>query len=153
MFSLKATELKRSWVGIGLGGIIALIYVALLQLYWMPAWWRALLFLCIGFVGVGLLLRSIRQPKRKIGIDEQGAFLLARGHYIRLVFIRVNAVQLIAKEEKSTNFYDRFCPTYYVIYRDSLNEHTYRTLRSFAAQQMLLGRSEEARKRAVRRAN
>ncbi|ETI58446.1 hypothetical protein [Marinomonas profundimaris] len=153
MFSLKATELKRSWVGIGLGGIIALIYVALLQLYWMPAWWRALLFLCIGFVGVGLLLRSIRQPKRKIGIDEQGAFLLAREHYIRLVFIRVNAVQLIAKEATSTSFYDRFWPTHYVVYRDSLNEHSYRTLRSFAAQQMLLGRSEEARKRTIRRAD
>jgi hypothetical protein len=147
VFSLKTTELNVSWIAFGLWLFWVMVGLALLQLFWMPAFWRALLYLGVGGIGVAVLLHLFRQSSPQVGIDEQGAFILVRGQYKKLQFIRINAVQLIAKQPRESRLLDRFWPSYRVIYRDSLNEQAYRTLRSFAAQQMLLHRSEEARKR------
>ena len=127
--------------------ILALAYVALLQIYWMPAFWRALLYLCVGLGGLVFIIRLLRQPSKKIGIDDQGAFLFDRGVYERLLFIRANGIQLIAKVEREVVIWDRIWPQYRVIYRDSLSSEHYNRLRSFAAQQILLRRSEEGKKR------
>jgi hypothetical protein len=147
VFSLKTTELKCSWIGIGLWLFVVVAYVALLQIYWMPAFWRALLYLSIGLGGLVLLIRMFRQPSRQISIDEQGAFLFDRGCYERLLFIRANGVQLIAKVDQGQTFLDRNWSKYRVIYRDSVPGNQYKILRSYAAQQILLHRSEEAKKR------
>ncbi|WP_421849183.1 hypothetical protein [Marinomonas sp.] len=113
----------------------------------MPAVWRALLYLVVGLGGLVLLIRMFRQPARQIGIDEQGAFLFDRGGYERLLFIRANGVQLIAKVDQGQTFLDRIWPKYRVIYRDSVAVEAYQVLRSYAAQQILQRRSEEAKKR------
>ena len=142
VFSLKTTELKCSLISIGLWLFIAVAYAALLQAYWMPAFWRALLYLGIGLGGVVLFVRRFCQPSPQIGIDEQGAFLLNQERYERLLFIRANSVQLIAKVDQGQTFLRRVWPKYRVIYRDSVTEEVYRLLRSYAAQQILLHRSE-----------
>lgn len=147
MFSLKTTELKCSWIGIGLWLFLLLAYAALLQIYWMPAFWRALLYLSVGLGGLVLIIRMFRQPARQLGLDEQGAFIFDRGRYERLLFIRANGVQLIAKVDQEQAFLDRIWPKYRVIYRDSVGKEEYQVLRSYAAQQILLRRSEEAKKR------
>ena len=126
---------------------LALAYVALLQIYWMPAFWRALLYLSVGLGGLVFIIRLFRQPSRKIGVDEQGAFLFDRGTYERLLFIRVNGIQLIAKVDRELVIWDRIWPKYRVIFRDSLSSEHYNRLRSYAAQQILLRRSEESKKR------
>lgn len=131
--------------------VIASAYAALFHLYWMPAFWRALFYIFAALFGVLFLFRVVRQSTIQIGIDEQGAFLLKRGRYIRLFFIRSNGVQLIAKVDRSQVFWDRFWPVYRVIYRDNVTEAQYRTLRSFAAQQILLRRSEAFKKRVDKR--
>ena len=127
-------------------------YVALLQIYWMPAFWRALLYLSVGLGGLVLLIRMFRQPSRQISIDEQGTFLFDRGSYERLLFIRANGVQLIAKVDRGQTFLDRIWPKYRVIYRDSMPRNQYKILRSYAAQQILLRRSEEAKKHSASKA-
>ncbi|RNF73739.1 hypothetical protein EBI01_08470 [Marinomonas rhizomae] len=121
-------------------------YAALLQVYWMPAYWRALLYLGGGLVGLTLLIRMLHKPLRQIGIDEQGVFLLDRGGYERLLFIRANGVQLIAKADQEQTFWGKIWPKYRVIYRDSVGMEVYQVLRSYAAQQILRRRSEEAKK-------
>jgi hypothetical protein len=113
----------------------------------MPAFWRALLYLSIGLGGLVLLIRMFRQPSRQISIDEQGAFLFDRGRFERLLFIRANGVQLIAKVDQDQTFIDRIWPKYRVIYRDSVGMEEYQVLRSYASQQILLRRSEEVKKR------
>lgn len=142
VFSLKTTELKCSLISIGLWLFIVVAYAALLQIYWMPAFWRALLYLSVGLGGVVLLVRTVCQSSPQIGIDEQGAFLLNQGRYERLLFIRANSVQLIAKVDQGQAFLRRVWPKYQVIYRDNVTEDVYRILRSYAAQQILLHRSE-----------
>lgn len=146
VFSLKTTELKCSWISVGLWLFLVVSYAALLQIYWMPAYWRALLYMSVGLVGLTLLIRMLRKPVRQIGIDEQGVFLLDRGGYERLLFIRANGVQLIAKVDQVQTFWDKIWPKYRVIYRDSVGMEVYQVLRSYAAQQILLRRSEEAKK-------
>jgi len=146
VFSLKATELRCSWIGIGLWFVVAATYAALLHLYWMPVFLRASLYFLVGLFAALLLYRLVRQPVLQIGIDEQGAFLLQHGQYTRLLFIRANGVQLIAKEDKTQTIFDRFWPVYRVVYFDNVTEDQYRVLRSFAAQQILLCRSEDAKK-------
>jgi hypothetical protein len=150
VFSLKATELKCSWIGIALWFVIASVYAALFHLYWMPVFWRALFYILAGLFGVLFLFRVVRQSSHQIGIDEQGVFLLERGRCKRLLFIRSNDVQLIAKVDRSQFFSDRFWPVYRVIYRDNVTKVQYRILRSFAAQQILLRRSEAFKKRMDR---
>jgi hypothetical protein len=151
VFSLKTTELKGSRIGIGLWLMTVLAYVALLQMYWMPVFWRALLYLCLALVGVVFLNRMYYKPLRQIGIDEQGAFLFERERCERLIFVRANSIQLIAKVEKKTGLWSQFLsitwPRYRVIYCDSLSAYQYQKLRSFAAQQILLHRSGEVKKR------
>lgn len=151
MFRLKTTDLRLSKVGVVLWIWIVLLYAALLQLYWMPAYLRAFLFLSIGTVGFLLLMHSIFKARcnsrPKIGIDEQGAFLFKNGQYERLLFVRANGIQLIATTLKQKSFLGQLFPTYKVIFFDSLSKVEYSTLRSFAAQQILLSRSEETKKR------
>ena len=118
----------------------------------MPVFWRALFYILAGLFGVLFLFRVVRQSSHQIGIDEQGVFLLERGCCKRLLFIRSNDVQLIAKVDRSLFFWDRFWPVYRVIYRDNLTKVQYRILRSFAAQQILLRRSEVFKKRVDRTA-
>ena len=62
-------------------------------------------------------------------------------------FIRANGVQLIAKVDQGQTFLDRIWPKYRVIYRDNVEAEVYQVMRSYAAQQVLLRRSEEAKKR------
>ena len=151
MFRLKTTDLRLSKVGVVLWIWIVLLYAALLQLYWMPAYLRAFLFLSIGTVGFLLLMHSIFKARcnsrPKIGIDEQGAFLFENGQYKRLLFVRANSIQLIATMFDKPNLFSRFWPAYRVIFFDSVSKDQYNILRSFAAQQILLHRSEEAKKR------
>ncbi|QUX94744.1 hypothetical protein C0J08_04680 [Marinomonas sp. CT5] len=125
--------------------VLALAYVALLQIFWMPAFWRALLYLSVGLGGLVLMVQRFRQPLRKIGIDDQGGFIFDLGVYERLLFIRANSLQLIAKVDKEKSLFRRVWPKYRVIYRDSLSSREYKILRSYAAQQILLRRSEEAK--------
>lgn len=127
--------------------MLVVAYAALLQVYWMPAFWRALLYLSVGLGWLALLIRIFFQSSRQIGIDEQGAFLLNRGCYERLLFIRVNGVQLIAKVDQGQTFRGLIFPKYRVIYRDSVSGDQYKILRSYAAQQIFLRRSEDAKKR------
>jgi hypothetical protein len=132
--------------------LLVVAYAALLQVYWMPAFWRALLYLSVGLGWLALLIRIFFQSSRQIGIDEQGAFLLNRGCYERLLFIRVNGVQLIAKVDQGQTFWGLIFPKYRVIYRDSVSGDQYKILRSYAAQQILLRRSEEAKKHSASKA-
>ncbi|MGJ8647887.1 MAG: hypothetical protein ACSHXJ_13390 [Marinomonas colpomeniae] len=131
--------------------LIALCYAALFQLYWMPAFLRAFLFLFAGIVGLLSLFYSVVRARRglrqKIGIDEQGAFLFENGQYKRLLFVRANSIQLIATMLDKPNLFSRFWPAHRVIFFDSVSKDQYNILRSFAAQQILLHRSEEAKKR------
>jgi hypothetical protein len=151
VFRLKTTDLKLSKVGILLWVLIALFYAALFQLYWMPAFLRAFWFLFTGIVGLLSLFYSVVRARRglrqKVGIDEQGAFLFENGQYKRLLFVRANSIQLIATMLDKPNLFSRFWPAYRVLFFDSVSKDQYNILRSFAAQQILLHRSEEAKKR------
>ena len=126
---------------------MSLSYAVLLQLYWMPVFVRAFLYVFAGVMAFCWLFYQLRKTKKQIGIDEQGAFLFKRGRYIRLLFVRANGVQLIAKQDQGSMLLRYFWPKFHVIFCDSVKTETYRILRSFAAQQILLSRSEEAKKR------
>ncbi|WP_156486253.1 hypothetical protein [Marinomonas sp. TW1] len=78
------------------------------------------------------------QPRSQIGIDADGAYLCRREEQIRLHFVRVNAVQLIAKRVSEETIWHRIWPQFYLIYRDQLKGEEYALLRSFAAQDRLL---------------
>ncbi len=132
-------------IGIGLWLLILAAYTVLLQIFWMPALWWTWLYLGGGLCGGGGLIYLICRPARQIGIDEQGTFLLESGVYKRLSFVRANAVQLIAKVEQGQTFWARIWPQYRVIYRDNVPANVYRVLRSYAAQHILLHRSEDAK--------
>ncbi|PYF78332.1 hypothetical protein DFP75_11223 [Marinomonas alcarazii] len=147
MFSLKTTELKGSWIGLSVWLLTVIAYMALLQVFWMPAFWRALFYIGIGLLSATLLIRAFFMEKQRVGIDGQGAYLVKNGHYARLTFVRANSVQLIARVERGKSFVARIWPNYRVIYRDSVQLDQYHTLLSYAAQQILLSRSEEAKKR------
>lgn len=147
MFSLKTTELKRSWIGLSLWLLTVLAYMALLQVFWMPAFWRALFYVGVGLFCIILLVRAFLRENQLVGIGEQGAFLFKRGRYERLIFVRANNLQLIARVDPDQAFLASIWPSYRVIYRDSVPLDEYHTLLSFAAQQILLRRSEEAKKR------
>jgi len=102
----------------------------------------------MGLTVVFLFFRSIYQePKQKISIDNQDAFLFKKERYIRLEFVRENSIQLIAKVHRENRILDWIWPAYKVVYRDSVSCDDYQMLRSFAAQQILLRRSKEAKKR------
>lgn len=120
---------------------------------------------------VGLLGWRYYQGPAYVGIDEFGAYWHTSNNWQRLQFVRANGIQLIAtptstplpkKESKKelknepgkelkkrlkegclTHF---LWPTYRVIYRDSVSDETYRLLRSYAAQKMMLRQSEEVKK-------
>lgn len=87
------------------------------------------------------------QTTQHVSIDGQGAFLLKKGRFIKLEFVRANSIQLIAKMCRGHRVVDLIWPTYRVIYRDSVSRNDYQVLRSFAAQQILLRQSEETKKR------
>lgn len=148
MYSQKIVELKGSLIGVFLWWIVAVLCAGLLQLYWMPVVWRASILSMMGLIGVFLLFRVIYQDaKLKISIDNQGAFLFKKERYIGLKFVRVNSIQLIAKVHRENKLLDLIWPAYQVVYRDSVSCDDYQMLRSFAAQQILLHRSEAAKKR------
>ncbi|WP_147299448.1 hypothetical protein [Marinomonas pollencensis] len=92
------------------------------------------------------LVRYLIGGALAIGIDEDGAFLKQGSAFYRLDFIRVNGVQLIAKQVRKDTWWQRFWPTYCVIYRDSLPYYEYRVMRSYAAQQKMLKRSKATSK-------
>ncbi|MFT2099528.1 hypothetical protein ACMUMQ_14365 [Marinomonas sp. 2405UD66-6] len=123
-----------------------LSYAALFQLFWMPALLRAYLLLGTFLSGFAFLLYRHKQDKAKIGIDADGAFLCKRGRVVRLLFVRVNSFQLIAKREQKSKLLGWLWPQFHVVYCDSVSAEKYRMLQSYAAQQILLSRSEEARK-------
>lgn len=123
-----------------------LSYAALFQLFWMSELVRACLLLGIFLAGFAFLLYRHKQNKAKIGIDADGAFLCKRGRVVRLQFVRVNSFQLIAKREQKSKLLGWLWPQFHVVYCDSVGAEKYRMLQSFAAQQILLRRSEEARK-------
>lgn len=146
MRNQQTVELKGSWIGALLWLIIAVLCAGLLQRYWMPVVWRVSILTMTGFVIVVFLFRVSHQVTQKIRIDEQGAFLLRKGRFIKLEFVRVNGIQLIAKLYREGKILDAIWPAYKVIYRDSVSRDDYQMLVSFAAQQILLRRSEEAKK-------
>lgn len=146
MFSLKITELKPSWIGLSLWLLTVIAYIALLHVFWMPAFWRALFYVCIVLLCLTLLIRVFFIEKQCVGIDEQGAFLFKNGRYERLTFVRANCVQLIARTTQDEAFLARVWSSYRVIYRDSVQQDQYHILLSYAAQQILLHRSEETKK-------
>lgn len=146
MRNQQTVELKGSWIGALLWLIIAVLCAGLLQRYWMPVVWRVSILTMTGFVIVVFLFRVSHQVTQKIRIDEQGAFLLRKGRFIKLEFVRVNGIQLIAKLYREDKILDAIWPAYKVIYRDSVSRDDYQMLVSFAAQQILLRRSEEAKK-------
>ncbi|NLQ18947.1 hypothetical protein HGG82_15170 [Marinomonas sp. M1K-6] len=145
MFSLKTTELKGSRIGLALWLVTAIAYAALLRLYWVPVDWQALFYALACASGVWLVW-FVRRTSRRIGIDDQGAFLFERGAYKRLVFIRANDFQLIARVDQGDRFWAQCWPVFRVIYRDSVDANQYQILRSFAAQQIVLRRSERPKK-------
>jgi hypothetical protein len=147
VYSQQKIELKSSWIGALLWFVIAVLCAGLLQLYWMPVVWRASILTMTGFVAVVLFFSISHQVTQQISIDDQGGFLLKKGRLIRLEFVRVNSIQLIAKLHRENNIVDFIWPAYKAIYRDSVSRDDYHMLRSFAAQQILLRRSEEAKKR------
>lgn len=122
-------------------------YMALLQVFWMPAFWRALFYVGVGLLCTIILTCVFFIENQWVGIDEQGAFLYKRGRYERLIFVRANNVQLIARVDRGETFLKSIWPSYRVIYRDSVQLSEYHTLLSYAAQQILLRHSEEAKKR------
>lgn len=89
----------------------------------------------------------MHKTTQQISINEQGAFLFNKGRFIRLEFVRTNSIQLIAKMHREQKLVGMIWPAYQVIYRDSISRDDYQLLRSYAAQQILLRRSEEAKKR------
>ncbi|MCB5160963.1 hypothetical protein [Marinomonas algarum] len=144
MFSLKASRLKTSRLGVAVWLLVLVTCLVLLQGYWMPAVWRA--FLLCGVVIVSLLgLIYTHRRAKYITLNEQGAFLCQGEAYDPLIFVRANAIQLIAKRKRSVRVVDCVWPAYQVIYRDSLGAQEYAVLRSFAAQQILLGRHDNAK--------
>lgn len=118
---------------------------ALVLPYLMPAVWWASLFLCVLISAVVWCVRWRHQVDRKVGIDEMGAFIMEKGQYKRLCFVRANAFQLIAKEDREPSVLERLWPRYWVIYRDNLVTGSYLVLRSYAAQQILQRRNEKAK--------
>ncbi|MBJ7536920.1 hypothetical protein [Marinomonas transparens] len=119
----------------------------LLQLFWMPIVWRVSLFIFVFVLVSAFAIYRMYQPASQVGIDELGAFWCEGEQYFRLNFIRVNGIQLIAQCPKENRFLNYFLPRFRVIYRDSVSYDTYRTLRSFASQQILLRRSKASSKR------
>jgi hypothetical protein len=111
----------------------------------MPVVLRASLYFFAGVVGFVWLMYRLKRTKPQVGIDEEGAFLFEHGRYIRLSFVRVNSIQLIAMQDHKSMLLRLFWPRFYVIFCDSVAGEQYRFLRSFAAQQILLRRSEEAK--------
>lgn len=104
----------------------------------------ACISLCVVLIAVWMACRSAIE----VGIDEQGAYLFDGRYFFRLAFVRANGIQLIAKVETEPTFWwHGMLPPYRVIYCDNLPKSSYRRLRSFAAQQILLRRSENAKKR------
>lgn len=104
---------------------------------------------------VGLLGWRYCQGPAHVSIDEFGAYWHTSNNWQRLQFVRANGIQLIAtpmpklipeKELKEGCLTHFLWPTYRVIYRDSVSDETYRLLRSYAAQQMMLRQSEEVKK-------
>lgn len=81
-------------------------------------------------------------PFNEVGIDEQGAFVKGKGQLQRVVFIRADSMQLIARVTTNATFLQRLYPRYVLIFRDSLSKEEYAILRSFASQQILLSRSK-----------
>ena len=142
MFSLKTTALKPSLIGITLWFVFAGCCALLLQLFWLPLeTWILLIFSILGILFYCLARRLILGASA-IGIDESGAFLKQGAVCYRLDFVRVNGVQIIAKVIKKDSLGSRFWPTYCVIFRDALPYYEYRVMRSYAAQQKMLKRSE-----------
>ncbi|WP_187424888.1 hypothetical protein [Marinomonas sp. IMCC 4694] len=145
MFSLKSTELRPSWLSVALWLVIAATSAALLQRYWMPAFWRVSLFLCALMFVLVWCIRWRCQVGIVVGIDEMGAFVMNKGQCERLCFVRANGVQLIAKEDRKSHFREWLWPKYWVIYRDNIAQESYLILRSYAAQQILQRRNDKAK--------
>ncbi|MGO3346597.1 MAG: hypothetical protein ACTIM4_15395 [Marinomonas sp.] len=115
----------------------------MLQLFWLPSFiWMT--FFCIGlFLLCCFSVRRLVQGAPRIGIDDTGAYWQQGSARYRLEFVRVNGVQLIAKvSRQKIRWLDWFWPSYRVIYRDSLSYYNFRLVRSFAAQQKILKRSD-----------
>ncbi|MDB4837540.1 hypothetical protein OAH87_03640 [Marinomonas sp.] len=136
MFSLKASELKRSKIGCFLWVSVALVYAAIFQLYLLPIQVK----LSIPLVAVVVVLFIL--PSKKIGLDEQGAYVIESARRCELVFLRANGVQLIARLAMGSPLINYYWPRYIVIFYDSLPKEQYADLRSFAAQQILLNRND-----------
>lgn len=128
--------------------LVVLCAMALIQLYWMPVTWRIALYVCISLCASLVLVWAFQRSAAEVGIDAEGAYLYKRGRFFRLVFVRANRVQLIARiEAEQVAWWHRVMPFYQVIYCDGLPRDSYRRLRSFAAQQILLSRAKDAKKR------
>ncbi|ETX10599.1 hypothetical protein MUS1_13530 [Marinomonas ushuaiensis DSM 15871] len=148
MYSQQTVELKGSWIGALLWLVVTVLSAGLLQLYWMPVIWRVSILSMMGFTVAFLFFRVIYQEvKQQIGIENSDVFLFKKECLIPLEFVRANGIQLIAKMHRENKILDVVWPAYKVIYRDSVSRDDYQRLRSFAAQQILLRRSEEAKKR------
>ncbi|RNF49024.1 hypothetical protein EBI00_13425 [Marinomonas hwangdonensis] len=107
-----------------------------------------MLYACVSLCVVLVAVWMVCRPVIKVGIDDQGAYLFDDRYFFRLVFVRANGFQLIAKvETEQASWWHYVLPPYRVIYCDNLPKSSYRRLRSFAAQQILLRRSEDAKKR------
>ncbi|MBR7889441.1 hypothetical protein J9B83_10860 [Marinomonas sp. A79] len=143
MFSLKATELKRSTISTAVWLMVTLCYLALLKLFWMPTIWWALLLLAVAIVWLAVGVIGWRQPAVTLSLHEDNAILCRGSQCQSLIFVRFNALQLIAKINRGSRWQDLLWPKFQVIYRDSLSPEDYQIVRSFAAQQILLHRSEE----------
>ena len=114
----------------------------LLRLFWLPSTTWAMLLLSVLMILFYRLMRRVRVGPSFITIDENGAFWQQGSKVYAMDFVRVNGVQIIAKVMREGGWLGRIWPSYQVIYRDSLSYHDYRVLRSFAAQQKMLKRSE-----------
>lgn len=113
-----------------------------MRLFWFPPFLWITISLLVFFLFVYFIARRLKLGMPHVGIDEKGVYWQEGGQSYRLDFVRVNGVQLIAKVRGNSRWQDGIWPSYRVIYRDSLSYHDYRVLRSFAAQQKILKRSE-----------
>lgn len=123
--------------------MVTLCYLALLKLVWMPAVWWAFILLGVAVAWSVVGIIWWRQPLPTLSLHEQDATLCIGSRCQSVTFVRVNAIQLIAKMDQTSSWRSRFWPSFYLIYRDSLAPEAYQMVRSFAAQQMLLQRSDK----------
>ena len=151
MYNLPRTDLKPSKVAALLLSLVTFCYFILLHIFWLPAVLRAFLYAFVLVFIVLYFFDVFCKRKAQISIDQQVVSFTewrasnnraARASSLR--FVRANAVQLIAcVQHENERWFHRLWPSYKVIFYDSLNVDQYAQLRSFAAQQIVLGRDFE----------